>query len=78
MVGPIRRIVAVPGSIRIIGPASVMPPFRNFVGTSFNVQNTAPFFVLAFVALLGALVILGLVVLYRSAWLRRESKRRFW
>jgi len=78
MVGPIRRIVAGPGSIRIIGPASVMPPFRNFAGTSFTVQNSAPFFVLGLLVLLGSLVILGLIVLYRSPWAPRESKRRLW
>jgi hypothetical protein len=78
MVGPIRRIVSVPGAIRIIGPGSVMPPFRSFGGTSFGFQNSAPFLVLAFVVLLGGVVILGLAVLYRSPWPRRGSKRRLW
>jgi hypothetical protein len=78
MVGPIRRIVSVPGAIRIIGPGSVMPPFRSFAGSSFAVQNSAPFLVLAFVVLLGGVVILGLAVLYRTSWPRRESRRRLW
>jgi hypothetical protein len=78
MVGPISRFVAVPGSIRWIGPASVVPPFRNFAGASFAVQQSAPFIALAFVVLLGCVVILGLAFLYRSLWAPRESKRRFW
>jgi hypothetical protein len=78
MAAPIRRIITAPGSIRLIGPASVMPPLRNFAGTSVAVQNGAPIFVLAFVVLLGGVVILGLAVLYRTSWHRREPKRRLW
>ena len=75
----IHRIVALPGSTRLPGPTALMPPFRYFVsGPSFSVQNSAPLLVLAFVVLLGGIVVLGLVVLYRTSWPRRESKRRLW
>jgi hypothetical protein len=75
----IHRIVALPGSTRLPGPMALMPSFRYFVsGSSFSVQNSAPFFVLAFVVLLGAIVVLCLIVLYRTSWPRRESRRRLW
>jgi hypothetical protein len=75
----IGRNVALPGSPRFFGPALATPPFRYFVsGPSFSVQNSAPFLVLAFVVLLGGIVVLGLAVLYRTSWFRRESKHRLW
>ncbi len=73
--GPVRGILAVPGSTRVFGPDQPMPPFRYF-GPSFAVQNTGPVTILAFALLLVALVALGLAVLSWSPWFRRESKRR--
>jgi hypothetical protein len=79
MASSIHRIVELPGATRLPGPAALMPPFRSFVsGPSFSAQGVAPFLVLAFVMLVGGIVVLGLVVLNRSSWPRHESKRRLW
>jgi hypothetical protein len=75
----IHRIVELPGPTRLPGPTALMPPFHYLVsGPSFSVQSSAPFLGLVFVVLLGGIVILGLAILYRSSWPRRESKRRLW
>jgi hypothetical protein len=75
----IHRIVALPGSARLPGPGALMPSFRYFAsGPSFSFQNGAPLLVLVLVVLFVGIVLLGLVVLYRSSWPHRESKRRLW
>jgi len=74
---PVRKILSVPGSTRLFGPAQSVPPLRYFAqGPSFAVQNTGPVAILAFALLLVGVVVLGLAVLFWSTWSRRDSERR--
>jgi hypothetical protein len=73
---PVRRILAMPGSIRLSGPTPAIPPFRYLVpGPSLAVQNAEPIALLAIAVLLAGIVGLGLAVLYWSPWSRHDSKR---
>lgn len=72
---PVRRILAVPGSTRLFGPAPGAPSFRYVLpGPPFAVQSSETLAILAFALLLFAVVVLGLAVLYWSPWSRRDSK----
>jgi hypothetical protein len=72
MAAPVRRILEVPGSTRVFGPAAASPPLRFSVsGPSFFVQQAAPVAVLAVALFVAAIVGLGLAVYFWSPWLGR-------
>ncbi len=77
MAAPVRRILGVPGSIRMFGPGPASPPLRFSVPQpSFVVHQAEPLALLAFGLLVAAIIGLGLAVLFWSPWFRRGSNQR--
>jgi hypothetical protein len=75
----VSRIVVSPGPVRVRRSIGFGAPFHYFVPGPFSPRNGASFVAFALVALLVVVVVaLGLALLYRPSWMRRDVKRRFW